>query len=60
MAPTQQQKAKIMTPAELGKIRYPLSDSWKKAAGLLKHKRKALEQHLTTIRNEWDRHSSQK
>jgi len=56
MAKTEQ--AKVVTPEEVEKLRYPLPESWKKAAGLLRHKRKALERHLKTIRSEWDRHSS--
>ena len=44
-----------MTPKELVSLRYPLPESWKKAAGLLKNKRKALEQHLKRVRLEWDR-----
>lgn len=33
----------------------PIPESWYKARGILKKKRKALEKHLKDIRNEWDR-----
>ena len=48
-------KAQIITVQDLPKLRYPLPESWRKAAGLLKHKRKELEAHLEEVRNEWDR-----
>jgi hypothetical protein len=50
-------QATILTPEEVREYKTPLPASWKKAAGLLRHKRKALERHLETVRNEWDRHS---
>lgn len=46
-------QAKIITPQDLALLRHPLPQSWTKAAGLLRHKRKALEQHLKKVRNEW-------
>jgi len=46
-------QAKIITPQELTRLRHPLPQSWVKAAGLLRHKRKALEQHLKKVRSEW-------
>ena len=51
------QEATILTPEEVKHMHYPLPESWKKAAGLLRGKRKALELHLKTVRKEWDRHS---
>lgn len=30
-----------------------LSDSWLQAAGMMQHKKKALERHLVKIRREW-------
>ena len=36
-------------------VRIPAS--WYKAAGMLRHKRHALELHLKRIRREWDRRS---
>lgn len=46
-------QAKIITPKELAVLRHPLPQSWTKAAGLLRHKRKALEQHLKKVCSEW-------
>lgn len=48
-------QAKVITAKELPYLRYPLPKSWKKAAGLLRHKNKALEEHLRKVRDEWDR-----
>ena len=50
-------KAKVYTVHEYEKQHHPLPKSLIRAAGLLKHKRKALERHLQEVRNEWDRHS---
>ena len=47
-------KAQVIKIEDLPTLRYPVPESWKKAAGLLKHKRKELEEHLEQIRNEWD------
>lgn len=47
--------AKILTVNDLSKLRYPLPKSLIKAAGLMRHKRKALERHLRQVRAEWDR-----
>lgn len=47
-------KATILTPEEALKLRYPLPKSLIRAAGLMRHKRKALEKHLEQIRKEWD------
>lgn len=46
-------QVKIITPKEITVFCHPLPQSWTKAAGLLRHKRKALEQHLKKVRNEW-------
>jgi hypothetical protein len=46
--------ARILTVEQL-KQAEPLPESWTKAAGLLRHKRKALDRHLKRIRFEWDR-----
>ena len=48
-------KAQIITVQDLPKLRYPLPESMIKAAGLMRHKRKELEEHLEQVRNEWDR-----
>ena len=50
-------KTKVYTVREYEKQHRPLPKSLIRAAGLLKHKRKALERHLQEVRNEWDRHS---
>ena len=52
-------QATILTPEELREYKVPLPASWKKAAGLLRKKRKDLERHLETVRKEWDHHSPQ-
>jgi hypothetical protein len=49
------QQATILTPKEVEKLRYPLPESMKKAAGLLRRKRRALERHLKQVRKEWER-----
>jgi len=49
------QQAKIITLEQLRIRRHPLPESLIKAAGLMRHKRKALERHLAKIRREWDR-----
>ena len=51
------QRAKILTPEKVVKLRYPLPKSWTKAAGLLSYKRRVLESYIKKIRSEWNRHS---
>ena len=51
-------QATILTPEEARKTRHLIPASMKKAAGLLRHKRKALERHLAQVRKEWDRSAS--
>jgi len=51
MAQTQT-KARVITQAQLEKLRRPLPKSLTAAFGLLKRKRKALERHIQTVRNE--------
>ena len=48
-------KAQILKVEDLPKLRYALPDSLIKAAGLMRHKRKELEDHIEQVRNEWDR-----
>ncbi len=50
--------ARTLTLEELSKQKQPLPKSWKKAAGLLRHKKKELEHHLKRIRLEWERRTS--
>jgi len=50
-------QAKTLSSHELDRLIYPLPKSWLRAAGLLRHRRKALERHLRIVRNEWDRRS---
>ena len=42
-------KAQIITVQDLPKLRYPLPESMIKAAGLMRHKRKELEEHLEQV-----------
>ena len=51
---TYPQAGKILTPRELVNLRRPLPKSWVRAAGMLRHKRNALEKHLRKVRLEWD------
>ena len=48
-------KAQILKIEDLPRLRYPIPESMVKAAGLMRHKRKELEEHLEQVRNEWDR-----
>ena len=48
-------RARILTPEAMRELRYDLPKSWIRAAGLLQHKRRALERHLRTVRREWER-----
>lgn len=48
-------QAKVMSPEEVKHLRYPIPESMKRAAGLLKRHKKALEHHLQTVRREWNR-----
>ena len=50
-------KTRIIPTEEAKNLQYPLPASLTRAAGMMKHKRKALERHLQTVRDEWDRHS---
>jgi len=43
---------------ELARRTKPLPESWTKAAGLLRGKKKALTQHLQRVRKEWDDRST--
>lgn len=52
--------ATIIKVDEIDKLRYPLPKSLMEAAGLMRHKRKALERHLQKVRKEWDHHRSSK
>lgn len=51
------QETKAVNSYGLRKLTLPLPSSWKRAAGLLRHKKKALENHLKKVRAEWDRRS---
>jgi len=48
-------QAVILTYGEAGTLRKLLPKSFVKAAGMLRHHKKALEQHLKKVRSEWDR-----
>ncbi len=49
--------ATVITLDELRRLRQPVPESMHRAAGLLRHKARALERHLRLVRSEWDRHS---
>ena len=48
-------QATILTPKEATDYKTTAPPSWKKAAGLLRERKKDLKHHLRTVRNEWDR-----
>jgi len=48
-------QATILTAKEIQKLQKPLPESMIKAAGLMRHKKQALERHLRRVRLEWDR-----
>ena len=50
------EQATVLTPEEVDKVKLSLPESWTKAAGLLARKKKALEEHLRTVQEEWVRH----
>ena len=47
--------ARIINLPDLKRLRYSLPESWDNAAGMLRHKRVALERHLKRVRSEWNR-----
>ena len=50
------QKAKILTPDEVKHLRYPLPESWKKAAGMLKGRKNLVDplKYQRSVRKEWE------
>lgn len=48
-------KAKVIKAKDYLKMTYELPESWTRAAGILKGKRKLMEAHLRKVRREWDR-----
>ncbi len=48
-----QTKVRIITPAELKEMRYPLPESWTKAIGLLKGKKVTPLRYQKHIRRGW-------
>jgi len=49
-------QSRIITPEELSAIRYPLPESWKKVAGILKGKRRIDPlRYQRQIRAEWEK-----
>jgi hypothetical protein len=52
---TKTKQAKTSTFQEVRTLRKPLPKSFVEAAGMLRHHKKALEQHLEKVRREWDR-----
>ena len=49
------QQAQTITPKKIYGIKYSIPKSWVRAAGILKHKKKQLEKHISNTRLEWDR-----
>lgn len=51
-----QTKAKVITLKELARLRYPLPESWKRAAGMLKG-RKGVDalKYQKEVRDEWEK-----
>ena len=47
-------QATILTPKEVDEYKTPLPASWKKAAGLLKHRKIDAVKYQKQIRKEWD------
>ena len=45
---------KPITPVQLKQMVYQIPESWKKAAGMLRDRQRALEKHLEQVRDEWD------
>ncbi len=50
----QQELQRVIQYADLATLRRRAPKSWIAAAGVLRHKKKALEQHAVKIRKEWD------
>lgn len=46
-------QTKIVTPQKMYNLKLAIPNSWLKAAGILKNKRKQLEKHVSKIRLEW-------
>ena len=49
-----QTKTRIHTSEDAKHLRYPLPESWKKAAGMLKHKKVNALAYQKRVRAEWD------
>lgn len=47
-------QAKVISPEEAEKLRYPLSETWKKAAGILRGRRIDPLLHQKQARDEWN------
>ena len=54
------QDTKLLTSEKLEQLRYPLPKSWLRAAGILRHKKGAMERHLLQIRREWNRNAAKR
>ena len=53
--PKTQQKEKIVKAEDLKNLRYPLPESWKKAAGILKGRKINALKYQRQIRAEWEK-----
>jgi hypothetical protein len=58
--PTKTKKANVLKAAGWTVMEHPVPESLLRAAGMLRHKKKSLERHLNTIRNEWEKRDVQK
>ena len=47
-------KAKIIKAEDVSKLRYPIPESWKKAAGMLKGRKIDAVKYQRKIRQEWE------
>lgn len=49
-------KTNVLTAEDVKYLRYPLPESWKKAAGMLKGRKNLVDpvRHQRTIRQEWE------
>ena len=51
---TKEKQARVIPLETLPNVKWPLPQSWKRAAGILRGKRaEAMRRHLKTIRAEW-------
>jgi hypothetical protein len=54
MTNNHQQQAKVITPEELKNLRYPLPESWRKAAGILRGRNIHPLRYQRHVRRAWE------